>query len=269
MLSHYWPNSHIKMHDEQKLEADLLPSGRTPLWVDVPGEYSKRDILEKISELPEISNLSVTVTYRAKDRNEEVVEFCQEKGWKNIHWIDMTGYEDECVIVLDSLVLESISRPHNLLVVVTTPGHEEYEAWTTQLRAILSHAREDYECQKEPDCPYIGQTLLEKRQFPDVGETDQDYHQVSAIFRVSPGDKSYYDKLFDELEPQDGKVSVVDMRKLLDKVNLLPDSTLNKIFHLSDEDGDGLLDRDDFTVGAHLIIRAMCGEEIPQQVSKY
>ena len=120
------------MDDEVKLPADQLPPGTTPpLWVDVPEGNSQRDILEKISQLPEMTNLSTTVIYVDKDskgsdddKDERAEEFCQEKEW-NYRWVtDMMGCEDECVIVLDIPHTETISRPHNLLVMVTTAGHK-------------------------------------------------------------------------------------------------------------------------------------------------
>ena len=113
------------MDDEQKLPADQLPPGTTPpLWVDVPEGFSQRDILEKISHLPEMTELSTTVIYRNNDKDEGAEEFCQEKEWNYRDVGDMAGSEDQCVIVLDCLAPEAISRPHNLLVVVTTAGHE-------------------------------------------------------------------------------------------------------------------------------------------------
>ena len=110
------------MNDDQKLEADQLPSGFVPLWFDIKkkGEMSQREILEKISELEEIAGLSVTVLYRYEDSSAE--QFCDEIKWKYRDYDDMRGCEDEAVIVLDCLYLESISRPHKLLVVVTTAG---------------------------------------------------------------------------------------------------------------------------------------------------
>ena len=112
------------MDDEVKLAADQLPPGTTPpLWVDVPGGYSQRDILEKISQLPEMTNLSTTVIYFG-DKDEGAEEFCKEKEWNYKDVTDMAGSEDECVIVLDCLGPETMTRPHNLLVVVTTAGHK-------------------------------------------------------------------------------------------------------------------------------------------------
>ena len=110
------------MNDDQKLEADQLPSGFVPLWFDIKkkGEMSQREILEKISELEEIAGLSVTVLY--VDEDSSAKQFCDEIKWKYRDYFDMTGCEDEAVIVLDFLSPESISRPHKLLVMVTSDG---------------------------------------------------------------------------------------------------------------------------------------------------
>ena len=113
------------MDDEEKLPADQLPPGTTPLWYDAPKGYPQRAILEKISESEEISGLSVTVIYwKTKNRDEGSAEFCREMGWKYKEWQDMQGCEDECIIAMNSLQPETISRPHNLLVLVTTPDYE-------------------------------------------------------------------------------------------------------------------------------------------------
>ena len=47
----------------------------------------------------------------------------------------------------------------------------------------------------------------------------------------------------------------------------LADSTLDKIWELSDQDKDGFLDRYEWTVANHLLVRAFeFGDEIPDQV---
>ena len=111
------------MNDDQKLEADQLPSGFVPLWFDIKkkGEMSQREILEKISELEEIAGLSVTVLYISRE-DSSAKQFCDEIKWKYRDYDDMKGCEDEAVIVLDCLYPESISRPRKLLVLVTTAG---------------------------------------------------------------------------------------------------------------------------------------------------
>ena len=103
------------MNDDQKLEADQLPSGFVPLWFDIKkkGEMSQREILEKISELEEIAGLSVTVLYFINE-DSSAKQFCDEIKWKYRDWWDMTGCEDEAVIVFDYLFHESTSRPHKL-----------------------------------------------------------------------------------------------------------------------------------------------------------
>ena len=112
------------MNDDQKLEADQLPSGFVPLWFDIKkkGEMSQREILEKISELEEIAGLSVTVLYDDDNEDSSAKQFCDKMKWKFHHWLVMTGCEDEAVIVLDCLYTEAISRPHKLLVMVTRAG---------------------------------------------------------------------------------------------------------------------------------------------------
>ena len=112
------------MNDDQKLEADQLPSGFVPLWFDIKkkGEMSQREILEKISELEEIAGLSVTVLHNRGNEDSSAKQFCDDMKWKYRVWHDMKGCEDEAVIVLDYLTTESMSRPHKLLVMVTTAG---------------------------------------------------------------------------------------------------------------------------------------------------
>ena len=46
----------------------------------------------------------------------------------------------------------------------------------------------------------------------------------------------------------------------------LPDSTLDKIMELSDQEKDGSLDRYEFTVAFHLADRAYSDYQIPDQV---
>ena len=116
---------HIRADDEVNLSPSQLPAGPSPpLWVIPPREYSQREVLEKLAEIEEMAGLSVTVIYDSGDKNEEAAEFCQLKDWHYRLWAEMTGSENQCVIVINCLIIETISRPHNLLVLVTTPGHK-------------------------------------------------------------------------------------------------------------------------------------------------
>ena len=58
-----------------------------------------------------------------ENKNDEAEEFCREKEWNYRDLYEMAGSEDQCVIVLSYMASEAISRPHNLLVVVTCAGH--------------------------------------------------------------------------------------------------------------------------------------------------
>ena len=110
------------MDDDVPLEADQLPPGSVPLWVDVPRHTSHLDIVRAMSELEEISGQSVTVLYYSKDTS--AAAYCEDLGWQYLDFTQMTGCEDEVIIAINALSPESISRPHNLLVLVTTAGHE-------------------------------------------------------------------------------------------------------------------------------------------------
>ena len=109
------------MDDDVPLEADQLPPGSVPLWVDVPRHTSHLDIVRAMSELKEISGHSVTVLYWGS-KDTSAATHCKDLGWKYLDYSQMFGCEDEVIIAIDCLTPESISRPHNLLVLVTTPG---------------------------------------------------------------------------------------------------------------------------------------------------
>ena len=120
-ISHFWKNKYISMDDDVPLEADQLPPGSVPLWVDIPRHTSHLDIVRAMSELEEISNHSVTVLYY-DTKDTSAATHCEDLGWRYLSSIQMTGCEDEVIIVIDCLWSETISRPHNLLVLVTTSG---------------------------------------------------------------------------------------------------------------------------------------------------
>ena len=116
----------IKMEDDVPLEAEELPGGFTPLWLDVPQDTTHLEILTRLSQLTEIANKSVTVLYdvRYVERDRAAEEYCEEMNWSYRDWGQMYGCEDEVIIAIDALTPETISRPHNLLVLVTTAGHQ-------------------------------------------------------------------------------------------------------------------------------------------------
>ena len=128
MMSHIpvWKKHSIKMEDDVPLEAEELPGGFTPLWLDVPQDTTHLEILTRLSQLEEIGNKSVTVLYDDDyvERDRAAADYCEEMNWSYRDALQMFGCEDEVIIAIDALYSETISRPHNLLVVVTTAGHK-------------------------------------------------------------------------------------------------------------------------------------------------
>ena len=116
------------------------------------------------------------------------------------------------------------------------------------------------------NCLHVGQILVERRDSPDVTKTDEDYDPFTGgNFHLTPEDKRKYDTWFDERKSQAGLVSVDRARDIM-MYNSLSDTTAEKILELCDEDGDGYLDRHQWTVAMTLMQRAHWGDLIPDQV---
>ncbi|KAI4815409.1 hypothetical protein KUCAC02_005555 [Chaenocephalus aceratus] len=64
--------------------------------------------------------------------------------------------------------------------------------------------------------------------------------------------KPKYDEIFYNLSPNDGKLSGTKVREWM-STTLLPSSVLAHIWRLSDVDGDGMLDNEEFALAVHLI----------------
>ena len=127
----------------------------------------------------------------------------------------------------------------------------------------MRHQHTDHKCMRS-DCSFSGKTLVEKRLFPDVEKIDQEFDPFHVTFTVTPEEKKKYDRIFNSLEPQAGLLSDEKVRNALRKY--LPVSSVDKIWSLSDQDGDGCLDRYEWTVFNHLTDRAVDGYPIPDQV---
>ena len=108
------------MEDDVPVEGDELPQGSTPIWIDVPPHTTHLEILKEVEQLT--SSRSVTVLYWRGKRDTGAADYCHQKNWHYRDWVEMYGCEDEVIIAIDCLWPETITRPHNLLVMVTTPG---------------------------------------------------------------------------------------------------------------------------------------------------
>jgi GTPase SAR1 family protein len=82
---------------------------------------------------------------------------------------------------------------------------------------------------------------------------------------VSP-DAAKFDAIFEKLGPNaQGKISGATAREEMMK-SKLPNSVLRRIWNLSDIDGDGMLDRDEFAVAKFLIEHKLAGNDIPEKL---
>ena len=89
--------------------------------------------------------------------------------------------------------------------------------------------------------------------------------KMAINFLVKPEEKRKYDTLFDQLQPEDEKITGEKARNVM-MSSKLPTSALGKVWDLSDVDRDGFLDRYEFTVAMHLVFRALQGDKIPDQL---
>lgn len=81
-------------------------------------------------------------------------------------------------------------------------------------------------------------------------------------------DRYKYDEIFESLNPIDGKVTGAAAKQEMVK-SRLPNSTLGKIWKLSDIDKDGMLDADEFALSMHLINIKLEGHELPTDLPSH
>ena len=129
----------------------------------------------------------------------------------------------------------------------------------------MRHQHTDHKCDLISDCSYSGKTLVEKRLFPDVEKIDQEFDPFHVTFTVTPEEKKEYDGIFYAGQPQAGLLSEEEVRN--HSRDCLPVSSTDKIWSLSDQDGDGRLDRYEFIVAIHLLEKVLVGVPIPDQVN--
>jgi hypothetical protein len=78
-------------------------------------------------------------------------------------------------------------------------------------------------------------------------------------------DKPKYDKIFQDLNPVNGKVSGSGAKEEMVK-SKLPNSVLGKIWKLADHDKDGYLDDEEFALALHMIKIKLEGHELPNRL---
>ena len=110
------------MSSDQELDPDQLPRGHTPIWIQPPEDASQIEMMERVLKIPELAqyNNNVTVMHGYKKYDAAVKDMCNELGYKYINDLNMTGAEDQVVILLNTNMLpEMITRGINMLVIVS------------------------------------------------------------------------------------------------------------------------------------------------------
>lgn len=80
--------------------------------------------------------------------------------------------------------------------------------------------------------------------------------------------KAKYDEIFYNLSPNEGKLSGTKVREWM-MSTLLPNSVLAQIWRLSDVDGDGMLDNEEFALAVHLIEGKLEGHWLPRELPSH
>ena len=122
-------DTHLSMANDQELPDDQLPSGLTPIWIELP-EYDVRKshsllrkMLDRVAMIPGIEKYQDNVIILGVDfGNEEgkAAQLCRQKGWQYLHADNITGFEAKCVVLLACpLTPEFITRGINMLVILS------------------------------------------------------------------------------------------------------------------------------------------------------
>ena len=110
-------------------------------------------MLERVTENFGLEYTDVMVLYG--NENDLAAAWCKERGWQYYKAENIKGCEARCVVHLNCVLdTERITRGINMLIIVRET--------TDQLQLAVDHSDKQYQCEKMPDCPYTGTTLIQK-----------------------------------------------------------------------------------------------------------
>ena len=119
--------SHLSMADDQKVSDDQLPSGLTPIWIQLPDYDARkshsllREMFDRVEMIPEIEKYRGNVIVLGTDFDfGKAAQLCRRRGWQYLNADNITGFEAKCVVLLACpLTPEFITRGINMLVILS------------------------------------------------------------------------------------------------------------------------------------------------------
>ena len=107
------------MSSDQELDPDQLPRGHTPIWIQPPEDATQIEMMERVLKIPKLKQYNNNVTVMYENMDAEVMDMCNKLGYKYIDDRNMTGAEDQVVILLNTDVWpEYITRGINMLIIM-------------------------------------------------------------------------------------------------------------------------------------------------------
>ena len=133
MIQHDGLGGYLSPSDDHQLDADHLPTGHLPVWIQRTGQVTDVQVLERVKSDYLLGDNTVTVLYYYNNRNDETAAWCEAQGkvgpdqsgrnkWRYVNMVEMRGSEDKYIVVMDRISYEHISRGRNRMVLVTTRG---------------------------------------------------------------------------------------------------------------------------------------------------
>lgn len=97
---------------------------------------------------------------------------------------------------------------------------------------------------------------------------DDDSNGIDSNEWVVERYKPKYDEIFYNLSPNEGKLNGTKVKEWMTTL-LLPNSVLAHIWRLSDIDGDGMLDNEEFALAVYLIEAKLEGHWLPRELPSH
>ena len=118
---HHLGRAYLSGTDKEK-QAEHLPPGRLPVWVERSREVTDEQVLKFVSQTF-VAECELSTTVVDDDPSMRSHKWCHKHGWRYLGTSEVHGREDQCMVLMDTrLIPELISRGRNLLVIVTTRG---------------------------------------------------------------------------------------------------------------------------------------------------